>query len=87
MNHGTGKEAALQTNTAVGDGIMAQPNTNRDYDDTDARHPNDTPGGMKENAHDANETTEAMETTEPSHQRTVNQGAGKRKKTDKRTLC
>ena len=80
------KEPTLQKSAAVGDGIMAQPNTNRDYDDTDARHPNDTPGGMQGNAHDANETTEATGTTKPSHPRTANPGAGKGKRQKKNPM-
>ena len=67
------KEPALQDTAAVDDGIMAQQNPNHDNADTDARHPNDTPGGTQGNAHTAYGTTDAMGTATPSHPRTTSQ--------------
>ena len=54
------KEPTLQETAAVADGITDQQNTTHENDDTDARHPDDTPGGMQRNVHAVNETTEAM---------------------------
>ena len=45
------KEPTLQETASVGDGIAGQQNTNRDNSDTDERHTNDTPEGMKGNDH------------------------------------
>ena len=70
------EEPTLQETSAVEDGIAPRQNTNRDNDDTDARHPNDTPKGMQRYAHAANETTEAMETTRPVRPITITQWAG-----------
>ena len=81
------KVPTLQETAAVEVGIADQPKTNHDNADADERRPNDTPEGMRGNAHAANETTEAMETTNPIHPRTINPGADKNKRQTKRTLC
>ena len=43
MNHGTGKEAALQTNTAVDNGIMAAQDACDDNAHADAGNQDNTP--------------------------------------------
>ena len=75
--HGTQRSTNSTRNCSSRRWNRGAENTNHDNDDADARRPNDTPRGMQGNAYAAIETTEAMERTEPSHPRPVNQGAGK----------
>ena len=63
----------LQRTTAVDDAIMAQPNTNHDNDDADARQPNDTPERMQRNDTSTDETAITLVTSNPTHSRACDQ--------------
>ena len=64
------EKPTLSGTTAIDDEITAQPDTNHDNADADARQPNTTSEKLHRGAHAKNQTTATMEETKPCHSRT-----------------
>ena len=71
-----GKETTIQDTKEIYNGIVAQRDANRDYDDADTSRQNDTSEGMHGNDHAGDQATGAMETKESCHPRTYGADVG-----------
>ena len=81
------KKTTLQKTAAVGDGIMAQQNANRDNAEADEIQPNDTPERLRRNDNAANKTSTTVEAEKPGHPRTSDRDTRGNKRPTEPTIC